>query len=332
MNQSTLESLRQVLCQVHNRLVERVTSQRGKGMDVVVGESASDVHYAIDRIGEEELESTLTDLWPSDEPVEIVGEGIEAGTFFLPRTATRESLNWRLIVDPIDGTRNLMTDRSSAFVLTGLASLTSEEPTLRDIDVAVMTEIPPIKQRLSDQLSCVRGMGVRMERVDLDSGTRMPLKIAPSEAADLRHGFTSIARYFPEGRVWLSEFEERLIEKLYGVGKQRTPIIFDNQCLSTGGQFFALITGRDRMAADLRPIAFSQCGLEGIVTCHPYDACCALLLQEAGCLILMPDGSPFDAPMDDRSPVSFVAFASPTIRDHVWPTWEETLRAMTTSG
>lgn len=326
----TLEKLRSVLCAVHVRIVSSIDRQRGQGMDKVVGESASDVHYAIDRIGEAELEGVLRDLWPDSEPVEVVGEGIPAGTFLLPKGTVAADIRWRLIVDPIDGTRNLMTDRGSAYVLSGLAQcLDGNAPSLADIDVAVMTEIPPIKQRALDQLSCVRGEGLIMERRHLDLKTVSPLRAVPSPALDLKHGFISIARYFPEGRVWLSQFEDRLIDRLYGIGQTRSPLIFDNQCLSTGGQFFALITGRDRMAADLRPLAFKQTGLSQGITCHPYDACCALLLTEAGCLIIQPDGSPFDAPMDDRSPVSFVAFASATIRDHVWPSWVATLQEMT---
>ena len=60
---------------------------------------------------------------------------------------------WRIIVDPIDGTRGLMYQKRSAWILTGVAPNRGSSTSLRDIVLAVQTEIPLVKQHLADQVA-----------------------------------------------------------------------------------------------------------------------------------------------------------------------------------
>ena len=57
---------------------------------------------------------------------------------------------------PDRGTRGLMYQKRSAWILTGVVSTPNDEATLEDIELAVQTEIPLIKQHLSDELMAVR--------------------------------------------------------------------------------------------------------------------------------------------------------------------------------
>jgi hypothetical protein len=53
--------------------------------------------------------------------------------------------------------------------------------------------------------------------------------------------------------------------------------------------------------------------------CHPYDCCTALVLQEAGCVVVGTDGAPLDVPLDTTTPVSWIGVASRELADRVLP-------------
>lgn len=53
----------------------------------------------------------------------------------------------KVIVDPVDGSRGIMYDMYSAWVITGISKNKGGATTLDDIHLAVMTEIPVSKQR-----------------------------------------------------------------------------------------------------------------------------------------------------------------------------------------
>ena len=73
-------------------------------------------------------------------------------------------MDWWIIVDPIDGTRGLMYQKRSAWVLTGVAPNRGADTSLRDIVLAVQTEIPLVKQHLSDQMWALKGEGAQARR------------------------------------------------------------------------------------------------------------------------------------------------------------------------
>jgi len=187
--------------------------------------------------------------------------------------------------------------------------------------VAAMTELPVIKQELSDQLSAVRGRGLKTERIDGRNGVRHPWKPRPSRARHLAHGFASFAKFFPAGKGWLAEREERLWRAL-NAGAE----VFDDQYLSSGGQIYELLAGHDRFVADLRPIVFERLQLRSSLTCHPYDICTALLAEEAGCVITAPDGKPLRAPLDTTTPVAWVGYANPSLARWIRPKLRKVLR------
>ena len=90
----------------------------------------------------------------------------------LPRGTRDAECRWRLLVDPIDGTRGLMYQKRPAWILTGVAPNRGAATRLRDIVLAVQTEIPLVKQHLCDQLWAVRGEGVQAQRDRPPDGTQ----------------------------------------------------------------------------------------------------------------------------------------------------------------
>ena len=221
--------------------------------------------------------------------MEGAGETGEPLTF--PRHTPVTQTIFKLIIDPIDGTRGLMYDKRSAWALAGLAPQRGPATGLRDIATAAMTELPTTKQWRADQLSAVRGggpNGLTAVSVNVFTGERHPLTVRPSRATDFQHGFASFAKFFPEGKALTAQIEEAIWDRLHGRGRAAMAHVFDDQYLSTGGQIYELLMGHDRLLGDLRPLVLSSLGYKNALTCHPYDICTGLLLTEAGGVLEAP--------------------------------------------
>ncbi len=327
-----LERARVLLCRLQDHLRDAVLAARlgtdSETLSAVAAVTAADTIYAIDKVSEDAVLEWLTTHWPRGWPVQLVMEGIpdEAPPCF-PAGTSAEATAFRLILDPVDGTRGLMHDKRSAWVLAGLAPQRGAATHLGDIAVAAMTELPTTKQWRSDQVSAVRGAGqVVAEGVDVRSGERVPLTLRPSRATDFRHGFASLARYFPEGKALTAQIEEDLWAALYGAEFGAGLVVFDDQYICTGGQIYELLAGHDRMCGDLRPLVHAALGIPPVIHCHPYDICTALLLEEAGGVVEQPFGGALDVPLDTVSSVAWVGFANEVLAAQVRPALREAMR------
>ncbi len=89
-----------------------------------------------------------------------------------PEGSREEEALIRFLVDPIDGTRGLMYDKRSAWALAGVAPNKGPQTRLRDIEVAVMSELPTSKSGQADVLWAIKGRGAHGQRVDLRHGHR----------------------------------------------------------------------------------------------------------------------------------------------------------------
>jgi len=157
----------------------------------------------------------------------------------------------------------LMYQKRSGWILTGIAPNRGEGTVLADIELAVQTEIPLIKQHLCDTLWARRGSGANGERFNRLTEERTPLILSPSAAAGLAHGFATVSRFFSGARDVLASIDDDIQFALLGPGTQGKARCFEDQYLSTGGQLYELMMGHDRFLADLRPLlrpAFSSAG------------------------------------------------------------------------
>jgi len=318
-----LEQARRLLCRLQDHIRDVLIAARaksGQSFARVAGVTAADTIYQVDRITEEAILEWLGRHWPTTWPIELVMEGLEGEATTFPHGTPVGRTVFKCILDPIDGTRNLMYDKRSAWILTALAPQRGARTHLGDIVVAAMTELSTSKMWRSDQLSAVRGGGVKAQACDLQTGRRRTLPVRPSQARNFEHGFASIAKFFPEGKGLLGAVEERLWKELGLLGKNGGQLVFDDQYLSTGGQIYELIVGHDRMLGDLRPMAYAKIGLgSASLCCHPYDICTALLLQEAGGIVEAPDGRPLRVPLDTTTPVAWMGYANAHLARRVRP-------------
>ena len=277
-----------------------------------------DTIYAIDRIGEEALTRGLAEL-ARTEPLCVVAEGL-AEPLVLPRGTREQDCRWRLLVDPLDGTRGLMYQKRSAWVLTGVAPNRGAATRLSDIELAIQTEVPLLKQHLSDQLWAIRGQGMQARRHNRLTGTTESLTLRRSAAGTIAHGFATVVRFFPGARDVLAAIDDEIVQALVAPQPKRAAS-FEDQYACTGGELYELMAGHDRFIADLRPLV-NPTGL----CCHPYDLCTALIAREAGVIVTDPAGAPLDARLDVTSDVAWVGYANPKLREVVEPLLRGALR------
>lgn len=258
-----LSGLRKVHSRIRSLVMEGIR-ERGKGAAEIVAETQGDTIFAIDRVGEGHLCSLLEEAFPSKISFLLICEGMESEEGIpIPRGISPEDARFRVIMDPVDGTRELMYGKRSAWILSGVALNRREETTLRDIFFAIQTEIPTAKQYISDTLWAFQGKGARGRSENLLNGKEEVLKISPSTEEDLYQGFAMVSRFFPGGRELLAKVDEELIRRVLGSVPEGRALVFEDQYISTGGQLYELMVGHDRFNADLRPLLGKVLGKEG---------------------------------------------------------------------
>jgi hypothetical protein len=301
-----------------------VASRRQADLHAVSRDSAADTIYEIDALVEPALEEFCRD-WSRTTPLVLVAEGVEAGgqgpegVKVFPEGSRQEDAAIRLIVDPIDGTRGIMYDKRSAWALAAVAPNRGPGTSLRDVEVAVMTELPTSKMGRADVLWAVKGRGARGVRVDLASGEEAPLALNPSQADRIEHGFAMVSDFFPGTKVLAGELMEYLVRRLVGPADVTKATVFADQYISTGGQFYELIVGHDRFNADLRPTFYHMQGQPAGLCCHPYDCAGLLIAEEAGVVITDAHGQPLDGPFDVTTGLSWVGYANASLRRRIEP-------------
>jgi fructose-1,6-bisphosphatase/inositol monophosphatase family enzyme len=325
-----LAAIRRIHERVRDTVIEECERTSVESLaEVSDDESEGDTIYAVDRISEEALVGLFEREIASRFPIVLIAEGIEGGDLVLPRGTPESEARWRIVVDPIDGTRELMYQTRSAWVLTGVARNRGSETSLDEIEVAVQTEIPVVKQHLSDVLWAIRGEGAHAERSNRTTGERHSLQLRPSQAKTIRHGFAMIARFFPGAREELAAIDEEIVRGALGPVERGKAHCFEDQYLSSGGQLYELIMGHYRFVADLRPLmekVLERQGLSLGICCHPYDLCTELIAREAGVIVTDVYGQPLRAPLRIEAEIAWAGYANEAIRTQIEPLLQDALR------
>ncbi|MFG0315689.1 MAG: hypothetical protein ACF8XB_00345 [Planctomycetota bacterium JB042] len=332
-----LERLLPRLTVLHDRIRSRVGAALARGAAArgddpsaeearVAEEGAGDVTFAIDVPAEEEVDRFAEEL-AREIPLAVVSEG----TGF--RTYGRGDPAGRIVVDPIDGTRNLSHDMRSGWVLTALAEERGEETSLRHVRACVQSELPCLDRRSAEVLTAVRGGGVRRVRKDLGTGRESGARaIVAPERVPLDHGFFVFFKFSPEDRRAIAGIEEEFLRRLCDERGADRRTLYDDQYICNAGQLHLLATRRYRFVCDLRGVVGDALGVRN-VTSKPYDVCCALIAEEAGCPLVRPDGSAFDPPLDVEHRISFAAYANEATRAALEPLLRDALdRFLAASG
>ena len=327
--QFLLEPIKRLHEMIRRKVVAACERSAVESLAAVAREEEGDTIYAVDRVSEELLIEFFEREVAPAAPLVLIAEGLPEGKVVLPRGALETDAVWRIIVDPIDGTRGLMYQKRSGWILTGVAHNRGEETRLSDIELAVQTEIPLVKQHLSDCAWAVRGQGAHAERLNRFTGERTEIRLRPSQSPTIAHGYAQVARFFPGAREELAAIDEEIVLGALGPVQPGKAHCFEDQYTSSGGQLYELMSGHDRFTADLRPLMenlLRERGLALGICCHPYDLCTELIAREVGVLVTGIDGGPLRARLAVEPDVAWAGYANPQIRAQIEPLLKDALK------
>lgn len=322
---------------LHRRIVSDVRQRMAQSTpDELIAEVHrphvdGDVSLAIDEPAERVLVEEFSRRARLLPPVTIVAEGIAEIT-----AGSAEGPPWRILVDPLDGSRELAKGRP-AWVLTGIAPDRGAGTTLADIVAAVQTEVPPERQSRALVLWAVRGRGARRRTLDLASGDWLDdeaaLRIDPPST--VRGGVVGVADHFPGAREIQGALLDHLFVRALGPPRRGDAQVFFDAYICSGGCLAALALGQYRLHIDVRPQvdAASAAGGRSVGLCaKPYDLCTALIAQEAGVIVTTPAGGPLAYPFDLTTDCGWIGYAGDAIRAEVEPALRQAMDALSLLG
>ena len=316
--------LRVLQADIRAALRAHMRSQEVGVLSREVRDDSGDTIFGIDAEVEDILIQHCQD-WGKTQHFVLFAEGIDPDGLQFGQPG-RGGPPFRLLVDPIDGTRGLMFDKRSAWCLMGLAPEKGKATRLSDIEIAVMTELPTTRQSTSDVLWAIAGKGAHGERHDIGTGAPRPLVLVPSQATTLRHGFATVVNYFQGGKELISRLEEAIFLRALGAWNPEKAEIYADQYISSGGQLAEVALGRDRFVLDVRPLVHQKLGVKSSLASRPYDIVTMRIAQEAGCVVCDPYGAPLDAPLDVTTNVAFACYANKQLAAQLIPIVREEVR------
>ncbi len=321
-SESLLQPLKRLHETIRQTVVDACERMSMESVAAIAREEEGDTIYAVDYLTEDLLiDFFVREIAPAM-PIMLIAEGLPNGRLVLPRGISEEIAVSRIIVDPIDGTRGLMYQKRSAWILTGVAPNRGPDTNLSDIEVAVQTEIPLVKQHLSDCLWAIRGKGAYAERFNRLTKETTNISLQPSRAKTIAHGYAEIARFFPGAREELAAIDEEIVYGALGPAPTGKAHCFEDQYASSGGQLYELMSGHDRFVADLRPLMEKIIADRGAVLgicSHPYDLCTELIAREAGVIVTDVRGERLSAPLSVDADVAWAGYANEHIRAQIEP-------------
>src|SRR6476659_142506 len=317
-----IDPLKRLHSIVRDAVVKSFERSAIEDMAAIAREEEGDTIYAVDRVSEELLIDFFNEEIASVVPVVLIAEGLPSGKVTLPAGINEEEAKWRIIVDPIDGTRGLMYQKRSAWILTGVASNLGTDTSLADIEFAIQTERPTLKQHLSDSVWSQRGKGIVAERFNRLTRESAALTLKRSRSTTIAHGYSQVARFFPGARDELAAIDEELVLGALGPVQPGKAHCFEDQYASSGGQLYELMSGHDRFTADIRPLMNTLLAQRGVVLgicCHPYDVCTELIAREAGVSVTDLSGGPLSYQLSVKPDVAWAGYANEAIRQQIEP-------------
>ncbi len=303
--------------QIRDAVVDACERSTVEMLSGIAKEEEIDTIYAVDMVSEELIIEFFEKEIAPHTTVVLIAEGIEGGEIILPRNASENEAKWRVIIDPIDGTRGIMFQKRSAWILTGIALNKGVETNISDIEFAIQTEIPLVKQHLSDTVWAIRDEGAKAERFNRISNETQDLQLSPSQSPTIAHGFATMSRFIPGVGEEATTIYEEIVRKALGDVQAGKAQCFEDQYISTGGQLYELMAGHDRFIADLRPLfekSLNKRGLKLVLCCHPYDLCTELIARELGVIITDENGEQIKTRLAVDPDIAWIGYANNEIR------------------
>ncbi|MFA6271940.1 MAG: hypothetical protein WC693_02410 [Patescibacteria group bacterium] len=311
----------------------RLVQSTGSDLAEVVGMQSGDTIYAIDRHVEPVIRDEI-EAWSADLlPLIVIAEGM--GDSGMLRFCGQEQgpVKFVVMIDPIDGSRNIMYDKRSAWFIATVAPYAGREVRLCDAIASVMVELPTQREVFSRRFFAGTNPGEIGMITHNELGiTRQLPGIRPSTAITIRDGFAQVSNFFPGTKQLASELMERIVLRTLGGSViPGSSLVFDDQYISSGGQMVELMLGHDRFCCDLRPLFYriikraTDTAVRGL-ECHPYDVGGLLIAQRAGVIITDGFGQPLNPIMSVDTPVHWCGYANQALQNRIEPVIQEWLQ------
>ncbi len=326
--ESPIEKLAALLWGAHRHMREGLRHALAhRSMSALSAAAATievDTIFGIDQIAEQHLFEYLQTHEHEAPAFVLVGE-FEAGEIL---KFGQGEPQFRVLFDPIDGTRLVMFAKSSGWILSGIFPEHGEATRLSETLFAVQTEIPLPKYLYSDTLWAApnRGAYRLVENLLTQEASTSPGRV--EAAADLRHSFISFVNFFQHGKAAMAAVEEEFLRHALAEYATNPALVFEDQHLSTAGQLYALVAGQEKIVVDIRPNMnhlLRRKGQATMLCSHPYDFATWLIAREAGAAILTPSGDPFEAPAIANAEIGWIGFANQKLAEQYRPLLLEVL-------
>lgn len=233
----------------------------------------------------------------------------------------------RIAIDPIDGTRHLMSDLRSAWTVVSIAPPGPGEPRLSELRAGIVAELPDSRGAAWRLLEAWDG------RASYERRSLAPERLLERRAlrvdreARVDHGYFAFFRYTPAMRPALAALEADFFARLERRERAQLRHVYDDQYISNAGQLALLALGTYRLIVDARALLTRELGLPSIPS-KPYDMAGAIVVaRAAGAVVLGADGAALDFPIDARTPVHFAGFANEPTRARLLPHLRAALRS-----
>lgn len=295
----------------------------------VVGTGAGDITFAIDVVAEDAVERWFQKV-AANGPLSLLTEDTgwqHRGPS--PSGDVQELSGFdhggpRIALDPIDGTRNIMHDLRSAWVVVSMAGPGPDEPQFKDLCYGAISEIPDSRGAEVRELDAIAGQGAHLRRLSIHAdGEEREVASGPlctDDEVRLDRGYFPFFGFHPSCRADVAalgfDVLQRVVASHPGLNLST---VFDDQYISSGGQLALLALGGYRSIVDARDALGQRTG-RPTQTAKPYDmAGAALVALEAGCVVVAPDGAPLNFPLDAATPTDFAGFHNRGTADAMLP-------------
>lgn len=270
--------------------------QRSEALADVVRAEGGDHIFGIDTVADRVILDALAEpggigaRWPGT----WVMEGFDAA---LPVGDTVGGPGpWRYLCDPLDGTRPLLVDKRSAWVLIGAGR---HATTLEELELSVVIEVPT--RRAVWAMVCWADRHGRLVAFDEDlrTGEQRPLRLEPRTGADLAHTFVTVVRFAPGHGEVIGRWADRHLAGL---------TTFEDLVPCSAGQMMGLASGADAAVFDPRPVL-----APATMAAHPYDLAGLWVARAAGAVVEALPAGPLDVPLDVQHPVAWAGYANEAV-------------------
>jgi fructose-1,6-bisphosphatase/inositol monophosphatase family enzyme len=289
-----------------------------------VGRGAGDLTFDLDRACEEVLASWLEESARSS-PISLLTEDrgwrhLGPGAQGVRALEGFDHGGPRVAIDPVDGTRNLMADLRPAWTVIGLCGPGAKQPTMSEVVLGVVSEIPDTRAARARLLTAALGQGARVASIDLSDGRMLEeVGLHTDEVAHIDHGYFPFFAYHPRIRPEIARVAAGFFERLEEHEGAALESCYDDQYISSGGQLALLALGTYRAVVEMRSLV-ARLADSPTQVAKPYDVTGALLCaREAGCVVARPDGSELDFPIDTSTPIDFAAWANSATAQRLAP-------------